>query len=483
MKVKSSFLMGCMAVMGLAFTSCSNHDLYDKEAVSQKVTEEKTEMYESKFIKKYGEIDPNQTWDFTTTIPTYSLPSTASSTRALTRSSDSFSSSKGTMLIDKDVIQYVLDNLPKGKNNDSKGTPFTMQTTGNAFTIVPIFQGCASYYWELWMHVDGVVDDQRIWSKGGDDFKFRKAGTSEWSEPGTGKDGMKRELGELEVFAPTYTFNNISTGKAMYFYLKVWKTYGSLTGYEVYQKYQDEPNNKNYKPDYSSSLDSWMIDLQDATKPKNLPEGNTVTIIGCEDAIASGSDKDFEDLVFMVYGNPVPPTKRVEVIEESVTKRYMLEDLGDTGDFDFNDIVVDVSSRKEITYVYPNLTATEWTEKKEKDLPQQAIVRAVGGTLDFTLTIGNTPWKKSSKFNKEEMLNTGVNGEIQEDAILDKFEVTGWNPSQNNVSVIVEDRGENTDKVLTITFPKAGEAPKIIAVNADVKWMKERKEVPRSWFY
>ena len=242
--------MGCMAVMGLAFTSCSNHDLYDKEAVSQKVTEEKTEMYESKFIKKYGEIDPNQTWDFTTTIPTYSLPSTASSTRALTRSSDSFSSSKGTMLIDKDVIQYVLDNLPKGKNNDSKGTPFTMQTTGNAFTIVPIFQGCASYYWELWMHVDGVVDDQRIWSKGGDDFKFRKAGTSEWSEPGTGKDGMKRELGELEVFAPTYTFNNISAGKAMYFYLKVWKTYGSLTGYEVYQKYQDEPNNKNYKPDY-----------------------------------------------------------------------------------------------------------------------------------------------------------------------------------------------------------------------------------------
>lgn len=471
--------MGCMAMIGIAFSSCSNHDLYDEGAVNEKATEQKSEQFASNFIKKYGPIDPNQTWDFTSSTPTFSLPSTGASTRGITRA---VSTTKGNMLINQEVIQYFLDNLPKGKNNDSKGTPFTMVTNGNPFTVVPVFQGCASYYWQLWMHIEDS-GDILIWSKGDDDFKFRKVGTTDWSKPGTSKDGMNRNMGALEVSAPTYTYNNIAEGKAMYFYLKVWKTYSNLTGYEVYERYQTEPNVKAFKPVISSSLDSWMIDLENATKPTNLPAGNTVTIIGCEDAI-SGSDKDFEDLVFMVYGNPVPPTKRIEVVEKSTTKRYMIEDLGDTGDFDYNDIVVDVSDRVKVTYIYPNQTATEPTETKTETLPQQAIVRAVGGMLDFTLTIGNKSWTKSSKFNKEDMLNTGYQGEtIDKNAELDKFEVSGWNSASNNVSVTVEDRGENDkDKVYTIPFPKAGEAPKIIAVDASLDWMTEKKGVPAKWF-
>lgn len=475
--------MELMTVMGFAFTSCSNHDLYDQDAVNEKITGQKTEQFESKFIAKYGPIDPNQTWDFTSMMPTYSLPSTGASTRGITRA---VSMTKDNMLIDQDVIQYLLDNLPKGNNNTTKGRPFTMVTTGNAFTIVPVFQGCASYYWELWMNVDG--SDYLIWSKGSDDFKFRKAGTTDWSEPGTGKDGMKREYGALEVSAPTYTYNGIDAGKNMYFYLKTWKHKSTLTGYEVYQKYQDEPNVNAYKPVTSSSLDSWMIDLQDATKPTNLPTGNTVTIIGCEDETGSGTDSDFEDLVFMVYGNPVPPTKRIKEVIESKTKRYMLEDLGgsDISDFDYNDIVVDVSDRKKITYIYDSQEATEPSSTQEEAMPQHAIVRAVGGTLDFTLTIGTTTWTKSKCTNindVKDMLNTGIDGPIQYDRVLDEFDVSGWDSKGNNVSVSVEGRGENEDnKVYTIKFPKEGDAPKIIAVDPSIKWMKERNSVPSNWF-
>ena len=469
-----------MAMVGLTFTSCSKDEfLYDSEA-QQKILEAE---YEANFIKRYGAIDPNQTWDFSTMQPTVSLPSSGASVRANTRGeTDSNDFTTGNMIVDKDVIHYFLSNLPKGNNNTPKGRVFKMYSTGKPFTIVPVFQGCASYYWELWISVAGL-DDKKIWSKG-EDFEYREVGTDKWMKPGTGTDGMKREYGDLEVDAPTFTFSGIKTQNLpMYFYLKVWKTYSNMTGYEVYLKNQQEPNNTNYYPVISSSLDNWMIDLQNATKPTNLPEGNKVTIIGCEDATNSGSDRDFEDLVFMVYGNPVPPTERVEEVIKSVTKRYMMEDLGETDDFDFNDVVVDVSNRKKITYYYKG-DATEYYDSKEETLPQQAIVRAAGGTLNFTLTIGETTWTKSGPYAATSMLNTGWNGAINPDAELAKFEVSGWDIDNNNVSVTVAKKNPNTNEneVYEIPFPKAGKAPKIIAVGDDKEWMSERAGVPTEWF-
>jgi len=34
-----------------------------------------------------------------------------------------------------------------------------------------------------------------------------------------------------------------------------------------------------------------------------------------------------------------------------------------------------------------------------------------------------------------------------------------------------------------VKFPKAGEAPMIIAVDKSQEWMSERQSVPESWFY
>ena len=486
--MKTKFLM-CMALLGLTFTSCSRDEfLYDSEA-QQKILEAE---YEANFIKKYGAIDPNQTWDFATMQPTVSLPSSEAATRANTRGdADSKEFTTGHMEINKEVINYFLDNLPKGNNNTPQGRVFSMYSTGEPFTIVPVFQGCASYYWELWISIQGL-GDQKIWSKG-EDFKYRVVGTDTWLEPRYGKEGMKRDDRPLEVYAPSFTFSGIKTkGLKMSFYLKVWKTYGNMTGYDVYLKYQDEPLNQNYQPVIASSLDNWMIDLQNATKPTNLPEGNKVTIIGCEDATNSGSDRDFEDLVFMVYGNPVPPTERVEEEIISKTKRYMMEDLGDTDDFDFNDVVVDVSNRKKVTYYYASAEATEWYDKKEEALPQQAIVRAAGGTINFMLKIGDTKWTKSGPYAATSMLNTGWNGStIDWNGSLATFEVSGWDPEANNVSVFVAKKDPNTnidpdtneDHVYEIPFPKKGKAPKMIAVDAKTNWRTERSGVPTTWFY
>ena len=83
------------------------------------------------------------------------------------------------------------------------------------------------------------------------------------------------------------------------------------------------------------------------------------------------------------------------------------------------------------------------------------------------------------------MLNTGWNGAINPDAELAKFEVSGWDSENNNVSVTVAKKDPNTneDRVYEIPFPKAGKAPKIVAVKETDRWMNERSAVPTGWFY
>ena len=157
-------------------------------------------------------------------------------------------------------------------------------------------------------------------------------------------------------------------------------------------------------------------------------------------------DGDYTDLVCLV-----------EPVEAS--KRYMVEDLGTTDDFDFNDLVIDVRA---------------YGDK------QWAIVRAMGGTLDFTVTIGNTSWSKSgSGNNATTMYNTSGNIDYNAElAVI--IDVTGWDPQTNNISVTVKDKESGLPQV--IPFPKKGEVPMIIAEHPARKWMNERVSIPKDWF-
>jgi hypothetical protein len=157
-------------------------------------------------------------------------------------------------------------------------------------------------------------------------------------------------------------------------------------------------------------------------------------------------DGDYTDLVCLV-----------EPVEAS--KRYMVEDLGTTDDFDFNDLVIDVRAYGD----------RQW-----------AIVRAMGGTLDFTVKIGNTSWTKSeSGMDVKTMYNTTA-GKVNYNAELAVFDVTGWDPLANNVSVTV--KGNASEAPLVIPFPKKGEVPMIIAEHPARKWMDERVSIPADWF-
>lgn len=235
------------------------------------------------------------------------------------------------------------------------------------------------------------------------------------------------------------------------------------------------------------------VDIPEGVKPLldgiELKENAVVKYIGIEDISAGApfsSDNDYNDLVLAVVGNPdVPQEKIITQNEYEVKtckpKRYMIEDLGATDDFDFNDVVVDV---EDYTIEKHKVTLENGVIKTDEVIstttaPTKALIRAMGGTLDFLLTIGETKWVKSlNGFEAKTMYNTL--GGIDYDKVLAEFEVTGWKYDENNVSITVNGK----DGLLyTVQFPKAGTAPMIIAVDPSQTWMGERISVPKSWFY
>ena len=459
MRTGKLLAFGCFAAIGVGLMSCSKADVFDSNAANELKKEQLEKDYTSNFVKKYGAVE-GKSWDLATLATSYTLES---SNRALTRDGVyNADAVEGEMLVEKATIDWMSTNMKAGANNVAKGKPFYLQVPNNSFTIVPIFQGTASYYWQLWMYVDGV-GDKLIWSKG--DIQYiTSQGSTNWKSPGTGGTGMNNAF---QIKAPTYEFKNLPKNANMYFYLKVWNSYSD------FQK-------NTINPRKLTSLNQMMLALINCQIPSNVPAGNEVSIIGCEDNV--NGDFDYEDLVFMMYGNPAPPIKHVDEVIVGTPKRYMMEDLGEEHpDFDFNDVVVDViSGRAKVKREYEILENGGWNLIKEttiENLPDIAVVRAAGGILDFTLKIGNTTWKKSAKFpNYQQMLNTGRDGEIDYDKELDTFKVEGWNPTENNISVTVE--GNPND----ITFPETGKAPMIIAVDPTTNWMFERTPVPESWF-
>ncbi len=216
-----------------------------------------------------------------------------------------------------------------------------------------------------------------------------------------------------------------------------------------------------------SSLIGQMLSLDDCPHPTNIPEGNEVMIVGCEDA--NNGDWDMNDLVFMVYGKPSVPKTVIVTDGTPITKkntvRYMIEDLGATDDFDFNDIVVDVSEVWTSTPHYVNGKLNSWTDSDKR---QEAVIRHLGGILPFKLKIGDTELEE----------HQGVLGSNPDEL----YAVSGWNINSHNVSVQVK-QSTNSTVYNNVVFPKAGEAPMIIAVDPTVQWMNERQCVPESWFY
>jgi hypothetical protein len=177
MKTGKLLAFGCFAAIGVGLMSCSKADVFDSNAANELKKEQLEKDYTSNFVKKYGAVE-GKSWDFSSMRATYSLPSSsAAGTRAASELSVT-GGKNGDMTIEKSVIDEIRTKLTAGTDNTVKGSPFYMVTQETSFTIVPIFQGQAGYYWQLGVNIGGT--EKILWSKG--DMKYRTSSTSTTSK-------------------------------------------------------------------------------------------------------------------------------------------------------------------------------------------------------------------------------------------------------------------------------------------------------------
>ena len=371
--------------------------------------------YKSAFIQKYGEISPFETWDL----------SQRGSTLA------GFAGTRGNKGQSSNLVQDMASTESYGyylnySNNESKIAKLFNNNWGD---IVAEFGKVQPTAWapsgKIIFSVVGVSRDDASSAK---HFTWGVANTPEGdlylrqSSPANGKNA---KIGNsAEKHTSSLDFSQIPDGAR-------WFTASS----------------DKKKVDLSSAYNQTITDFKIVTM---TIDGVSYTFWGFK---CDKTNPDYTNLVLWVKEIPTVP---VPVI----SKRYMVEDLGGSYDFDFNDVVFDVI--------------------KYSDGSQKCYVRALGGTLDVTIKVANNSWTKSQDYTITEMLNTNP---IDPNLCLKEFDATGWDGDNSKVSVIVEGNdkaaGGETTYYWAVPFPAQGEAPLIVATMYGSKtWMLERQSVP-----
>lgn len=447
MKKTSKLCLAALAVFMMA--SCISDELTKYDATRYEALQK--EQFSANFIKQFGAIPADQAWDFAgSPLTRIAARTNRSATRAdggnitcTPNDSYEFLNAEGYFDIPASM-QTTMNLIKENVNNADMGNTYAMLTPENSFSIIPVRQGYTASTYEVHMVV-GTGDDATdylLWKKG-EMMQTRKAGSTDaWKNLQNAEKSYS--YGNNDVRAKVLTFSNIPADQPVYFYI--------------------------YRPSsniYPSSLDGYMKDFSSVvTLPQQLLDaGKQVKLIGAE-AQMNGSDYDYEDVMFLIVGDPklpedITPNEPMS-FEQTISKRYMIEDLGDTDDTDYNDIVVDITSTRTISYDY-NPTTGEITNRTCGQWENQtATLRHLGGTLPFKLTIGNTEmgWMNGQ-------MGTNPNS---------VHNVTGWNPDANNISISVRQTGGG-DGVNSLTFPAVGNVPLIIATSTEQQWMEERVSI------
>lgn len=488
---KSFSLLAVAACAGMAFTSCNNEtDYYDPAKAEELVKA----SYAANFVRQYGEIKPDQSWDF-------SVFGDAKSTRAAitytTVAGIEFAPTYETYYYNKndrrvrntptknvDLFNDFKEALKDGDTHE--GTAAVLVAPANSFTIYPL-DAVGAYTYDLYVKV-GNDEPKLVFNKNWNGWPDHFTNGCTYLKNGsTGTVNMPGMTIKAEIGTPIQLYiKNIKNGDK-YVYDNADVTLGTHNGMAIIL-------NSDARPEGLSK------DI--------MPDDAIIKYVGFEDTTADKKgDNDHNDLVVMIVGNPYTP-EDIEIEEDeydkpiTIQKRYMIEDLGTTDDFDFNDVVVDVYDITTQRYkVYYDANTGELLKEEPIGNPtnkQKAIARCLGGTIDFTLQIGNTTWKKSEHANASVMWNTGTptkSTDAKGHTIYDgssinwqaeeyKFDVEGWVPERNNISVVVRGQGSNyveTEAETIIEFPQKGQIPMIIAFNTTKKWMVERVGIKLPW--
>ena len=390
--------------------SCSKSDVFEQSQSS--VNDLKMNQYKTSFVQKYGEIAPDQSWDF----------STVSNTKASTRGEEKIVETIETLAEYKSIVDGDIDDVKANFNAKGEVKTWIPRLSVGMFAAFAhnTFKKKVHYHFEICHNstrTEVVPQINLGYDTNGN--KWYDAGTSNTLN----NSGYNiRQVNTKSLNTDTY-----------------WVAYWQNT-----DKHSQAATKEN--AEIMANLQNFKVNNYKEYTSKN---GNIYWGFDCT------GHGDYSDLIFLVVN--IDPVRPIE-------KRYMVEDLGAIGDFDFNDIVFDV--------------------QQDVQGKQKCIIRAMGGTLDFTLKVGNKTWTKSDEGAKKGyqpavMYNTNP---IKKDEVLAEFDVEEWDPTENNVSVSVVSK-ENNGVITVIPFPKKGEVPMIIAFDTFYPWMTEQESLPDNWWY
>ena len=449
--INSLFATGALILLN----GCTTNEVMDSASLEQ----QQKQTYADNFVKKYGTISSTQTWDFTGGKVSLGTRASRGGEDISIELVDGLDwgleesvgeGNKYAFTVTKNLAIYNDVPLKLPDKVKHQGESAILVAPSNDFYIYPI--SCQGQWTHKFYVRVGDAEPVEVYHKFWTDYT--KPYLNGMATNSSVKDGVlnvtkRAEMPGVHITAPTGTPVEIYLDKI-----------------------------QNGSQPMTSTVTGSAIVINTNVRPEGVPleENSIVQYIGIEDRY--DYDFDYNDMVLCVVGNPdTPPTEKIiddkYSIKTNITKRYMIEDLGATDDFDFNDIVVDVTENTTETHHRTYKVDSDGNKGElitdivtNTSKTQKAVIRHLGGRLPFTLKIGNTTIDD-------------ITPQLDVDVEITK-NVSGWIPDKNNVSVEVQ---QKSGAVFTVTFPKAGEAPMIIAVSPEQKWMGERKSVPSSWFY
>lgn len=361
------------------------------------------------------------------------------------------------VILDKNTIKSIVTALPEGQNNTSKSetSKFTVVAKNDYITInLPYYSSNQICVFGIYFvnNPSNLIPIYKNQDSG--DFSAKVLAYSldpnyNISEFGNDTKWPRRISGSQ--FIDTNWLNNSQSLVVGSKTIKVYVGKGSEVGFYTYF------GNKTNQSEVAGHFAQVTI--------------GDKTYVGLED----GKDSDMNDYMFTV-GN-------TEILDKT-TQSWIIacEDLGDTGDYDFNDLVFKVEHTSGAS------TAT-------------ITPLAAGGTLEANFSLDGSNWyeihgcfgKTGYESGKYPMINTmsrtngvdGLKAQAKSFAVPPKFSLApttgnitaGINNNMGGFTIKVKHKDNTMSNVVEITAPASGEAPQMILVPNGWYWPRERVSI------
>lgn len=406
--MKKFMKMAMVAIATLGAASCSNYEsVYDPDF--------NLKEYNKSFEETFGAIPQGQSWDFY-----------AQNMRAI-KSRGAEGVEVNSTIGQPDGADFTTWQtlLKSGYDNSTIGMhDYTLFSPANGkFKVYAVwYAGWYPYYKKFGFEMGLVVDGEKVklfdGAKSEDEVVADATGQAFSVNPGYGA--------EVEIPA----------GTPFTFYMS-YNLYGTI------------------KTIYSNTGSSTLLYSNLSTT------GNQVMVVGFEDSAQDTWNKtkpDFNDIVLYIEGNPELPVAQ--------SKRFMCEDLGLTGDFDFNDVVFDVRPSSEEGKL--NVT-----------------LQAAGGTLPAVLTVaGQEIGEVHGLFgvSTATMVNTIPGSEVLPPYSVDIELPEGYGPFDFTNFTDFKITVTNTDgSKRDIVYREDGTAPATIITPISNRWMQETVNIKEGY--